>query len=160
MTDSQNPYEPPSSERGGVPVGRAVPGESLTGSMLESLGRTRPWAMFLSILGFIGGGFSALVAVSGIAVAVAEGQDVPVLVGVGGFYLALAAVHLVLAFFLVRYARAIGAVNATGRTEEVEDALWAQQRFWKTAGVVTIAMIALSIVGTIATIAVIVVAGY
>lgn len=160
MVDSLNPYEPPASERGGVPVGGPVPGEPLTESMLESLRRTRPWAMFLSILSFIFGGFIALAALGGVAVAVAEGEDVPVLVGVGVFYLVLAAIHLVLGFFLVRYARTIGLVNETGRAEEVEDALWAQQRFWKAAGVVTIAVMGLSIFGTIALIAVAAVVGY
>jgi len=148
MTDSINPYEAPASERGGVPVGGPVPGEPLTESMLESLRRTRPWALFLAILSFVFCGFIGLGAVGLIAVAVVEGDDVPVLVGVGGFYLALAVIYFVLGFFLVRYARSIGTVNETGRAEEVEDALWAQQRFWKAAGVVTIAVIGLTVVGT------------
>jgi hypothetical protein len=159
MTDTVNPYEPPASERGGVPVGGPVPGEPLTESMLESLRRTRPWAMFLSILSFVFGGFVGLAALGGVGIAAAEGENLPVLVGVGVFYLVLAAIYLVLGFFLVRYARAIGAVNETTRAEEVEDALWAQQRFWKAAGVVTISVMGLSVVGTIGLIAVAAVVG-
>jgi hypothetical protein len=53
-----------------------------------------------------------------------------------------------LGLVLVRYARSIGAVNEAGRAEEVEDALWAQQRFWKAAGIVTISVIGLTVVGT------------
>ena len=159
MTDSQNPYEPPASERGGVPVGGPVPGEPLTESMLESLRRTRPWAMFLAILSFIFCGFIALGTLGLLAVAVVEGDDVPVLVGVGVFYLALAVIYFVLGLFLVKYARSIGVVNETGRAEEVEDALWAQQRFWKAAGVVTISVIGLTVVGTFVAIGVAVALG-
>jgi hypothetical protein len=148
MSDSINPYAAPASERGGVPVGGPVPGEPLTESMLESLRRTRPWAMFLAILSFIFCGFVALASLGGIAVAAVEGDDVPVLVGVGLFYLAVAVIYFVLGFFLVKYARSIGTVNETGRAEEVEDALWAQQRFWKAAGIVTISIIGLTVVGT------------
>ena len=148
MTDTVNPYEPPASERGGVPVGGPVPGEPLTESMLESLRRTRPWAMFLSILSFIFGGFMALTALGVGAAAVVEGKDLGILLGIGLFYLVLALVYFFLGWFLVRYARSIGLVNETGRAEEVEDALWAQQRFWKAAGVITIAAIGLTVVGT------------
>lgn len=153
MTDDVNPYEPPASERGGVPVGGAVPGEPLTESMLESLRRTRPWTMFLAILSFVAFGFIALAALGGIAVAAVEGEDLPVLVGVGLFYLVLGVIYFVLGLFLIKYARAIGLAGETSRAEEVEDALWAQQRFWKAAGIVTIAMMALSVLATIGLIA-------
>jgi hypothetical protein len=154
MSDTVNPYAPPASERGGAPAGGAVPGEPLTESMLESLRRTRPWAMFLSILSFVACGFVALGILGGLIVAVFEGGDLPVMLGVGVFYLVVAVVYFLLGLFLVKFARSIGLVNQTGRAEEVEDALWAQQRFWKAAGIITIAVIGLSIVGSIAFIAV------
>ena len=148
MSDTVNPYAPPASERGRASSGGAVPGEPLTESMLEGLRRTRPWAMFLAILSFIFCGFVALAALGGIAIAAVEGDDVPVLIGVGLFYLVLAVIYFVLGLYLVKYARSIGVANETGRAEEVEDAIWAQQRFWKVAGIVTIAVIGLSVVGT------------
>jgi hypothetical protein len=149
MTEEFNPYEPPADVVGGAPLGRAEAEGQITESMLESLRMTRPWVLFLAILTFVAFGFMALAAVAMVIAGIVEARDQAALIGAGAFYLVLAAIYFFIAFYLVKYARSIGVLNLSGRSEHLEDALWAQQKFWKVSGIVTIAMIALFVVGMI-----------
>ncbi len=120
---------------------------------IEHLRATSPWVLFLSILGFIIAGFSILgglgAAVSvPLSIAAQGGKPtrgvVGVIVGGGGFYFVLGVAYGIGAYFLVKYTQAIGEVVRSGSVGDVEDALSAQQRFWKTAGIITIGLIAAS----------------
>lgn len=148
-----NPYQPPSAEVGGHPSGKKK-GEGLaTELMVEHLRATSPWVLFLSILGFIIAGFSVLGGLGTMVMVplamTVDNQDgaaagIGIIVVSGVFYLVLGVAYGIGAFFLVKYMQSIGAVVRYGAASDVEDALAAQQRFWKTAGIITIGLIAAS----------------
>ena len=143
--------QPPTVD--GAPSARAI----------DALRRTRPWTMFISILGFIGAGIMGLgaiaMAVGGVVGAGFGGAEGAAMVlGMSALYAVLAVVYVVISVSLFKYARAIGALVQTGRGPELEDALEAQRGFWKLMGIVIIVMMALMmiafIVGIVAAVAI------
>lgn len=110
--------------------------------MIEALERTKPWVRFLSVIGFISVGLMALGAVVlGAAVAFSDRPgELPKWLAV--LYAVLAVVYFFGVRLLHRYATAIDVViNGRPTASDVEDALWAQQAFWRFAGILTIIML-------------------
>jgi hypothetical protein len=160
MTDS-NPYSPPADLSGGGPSTPLAPspGSPAPGAV-EQLRRTRPWTMFLSILGFIGGGVMALATLF-VGIGAAAGSsgfvgngEAGVVLALAAFYAIAAAMYFFVSILLFKYGRAIGYLLQFNRNQELEEALDAQRRFWKTMGVITIVTMALVFVAMIAGVAI------
>ena len=119
-------------------------------NMLKSLSATRPWVIFLAILGFI---FTGLLVITGFSTsflisAIAEKQGLPHFFGLllGIFYLAFGIFfYLIPCLFLLRYGQAIGRISTLGQ-EAIEKALTQQKSFWKYMGIFAIVMIVLYVV--------------
>ena len=163
MTDS-NPYSPPADLAARGPSAPVAPSPgSPTPNAVEQLRRTRPWTMFLSILGFVGGGLMAIATLAiGIGAGVGEmgrGGDAPFVIALAAFYAVATAMYILVSVLLFRYARAIGFLNQFNRNEELEEALDAQRRFWKAMGVIAIVTMALVAVAMIAGMVIAVVEG-
>lgn len=128
---------------------------SVTDSMLGSLRQTRPWVMFLSIMGFIFSGFAVLGGLwmffaFSLMGAMPHHGDVPALLNplfgtiFGVLYLGMALfLYLIPCIILFRYSTAIGRIAGTDGQMALEDALLRQKSFWKYMGILMIVMLAL-----------------
>jgi hypothetical protein len=118
---------------GGVPVG-------ISARTMELLRQTRPWVLFISILGFI---LAGLMVIGGLGVFAMEmmsgGTGVPAWLGMA--YIAFAAVYLFPSLYLCRYGMRIGSLLARGQVEDLERALESQKSFWRLSGIIVIAVI-------------------
>lgn len=134
-----------------------VTANMLTDGMLDSLRRTRPWVIFLAILGFI---FTAFMIVAGIWMIAAFSiigsmpvqQPLPRFFG-PAFGLGIGAAEIVAAVFmyllpciiLFRYGSAIGRMAPGNIQLAVEDALTRQKSFWKYLGILMIVLLVLRV---------------
>jgi hypothetical protein len=135
--------------------------EPITAAMLESLGATKGWVRFLSILGYL---YSLVMLAIGVAMALAgpfiaafveTGADMPagMMIAIGILYVLLAILYLIPSTYLFRYASAISqALRATPRGPAIERALKMQKSFWKFAGIMTLIAFVAAIIGIIAAI--------
>jgi hypothetical protein len=156
MSD-RDPYQPPVDALGEPPRGPSPPdGKAHTELMLTHLQGTKPWVLFLSILGFIGAGlmglFALIALIAGIAAGSGDGGagETAAVIGIAVFYLLLGVLHAFFAYLLIRYSTAIGHALSSDRTEDVEEALLRQKTVWKTVGIATIVLIGISFLGIVA----------
>ncbi len=156
-----NPYHPSVNVAGEEPMGRMPsPDKAHTHTMVSHLKETRPWVMFMAILGFIGAGFmgigglSMIVvgAISGSAMKEAGGMGVGMLLLMSLIYLLAAFVYVYFSILLLRYASSINNLVDTEKTRYLEEALLRQKTFWKGVGIMTIIGLGLTIIGTLAAI--------
>ncbi|MDE2070108.1 MAG: hypothetical protein KGJ04_02435 [Gammaproteobacteria bacterium] len=126
---------------------------ALTDGMLDSLRRTRPWVIFLAILGFILtafmiiGGLWMFAAFSLIGAMPAQ-QPLPRVFGPAlGFGIGAAEIvaavfmYLLPGIILFRYGSAIGRMVPGNIQVAVEDALARQKSFWKYLGMLMIVLL-------------------
>ena len=133
----------------------------ITSHMVDSMRSTRPWAMFISILGFITVGFMLLAAIVIMVLGSVLPQEIDgfpaVLMGI--MYIIMSFFYLVPSIYLFRYASAIGSFLDTMSESEMESALSNQKSFWKFIGILGIVMIAFAILGVIAAIVIPIIVG-
>lgn len=151
----QDAYAPPRS------VVRDVAGGSglMTERVVASLRKTRPWVLFIAILGFIGAAFTLVASIpmflggGMMGMSGMDGLDAGAglagtgfMIGIGAMYLLLAVIYFIASLYLLRYANAIKrAVNGLNASD-LEVALDAQASFWKLVGILSIVSIVLMIV--------------
>ncbi|WP_306590639.1 DUF4339 domain-containing protein [Geothrix sp. 21YS21S-4] len=136
----------PVSASAGFPSGAAwgSGGAAVSPDLVELLRRTKPWARFMAVLGFLAIGAMVLISCIGMAVAIATRKASPgVGMAVGGVYLLLAGLHLPPVLFLNRYASRIGDLMASGEAADLRGALAAQKSFWRYVGIFTLVMLCL-----------------
>ena len=139
-----NPYASPSAPPEiDVPEQVATEPQAITPGLRRALSQTRPWVLFLSILGFLGGGLMALAAVVVVIGAVFAAQ--PEMLIVGPIYLLYAALYLASAYYLFLYGRRIGVFEQTNQVRDLESALVAQKSFWRLVGITLAVMLALGL---------------
>jgi hypothetical protein len=110
---------------------------------VEALRQTRPWVLFLAILGFIGSGLMILGGLcSGIALARLAGPGGVIMMIL---YVGLGVVYLMPAVFLFRYGSRIGDYLRNRSETSLNAALNSQMSFWRLVGIMTIVMILLYI---------------
>jgi len=141
-----NPYASP---RAG---GEVEPSEAggITRGTRRALAETRPWVLFLSILGFIGAGLSALAGISWLFLAMAA---IATIGAVGAILLFMALVTLGAAglygfasYHLFTYSGSIDRFLRSSAPGDLERAMMAQKSFWKLVGIVTAAILGLYLV--------------
>jgi hypothetical protein len=133
----------------------------ITSHMVDSMRSTRPWALFISILGFISVGFMLLAAIAIMVLGSVLPQELDgfpaVLMGI--MYIIMSFFYLVPSIYLFRYASAIASFLDTMSESEMESALSYQKSFWKFVGILGIIMIACAILGVIAAIVIPIIVG-
>lgn len=139
---SFNPYQPPANTHDVAPV-RPEGGELVSASIVESLRKTRPWVMFLSITGIVFAGLSLLI---GVAVIADSGELLDE--GGGIIWLMGAGIHLVIWVMLLRYGASINELLHGGGVPQLEQAIDAQTGFWRLTGLVSVVLM-LAFVGLI-----------
>jgi hypothetical protein len=119
-----------------------APWGPITRGMVEHLRDTRPWVLFVSILGFVGAGFMVVLA---LAVAVigalpTESDELGLAGGIAlaAVYLLGALLYVVFAFRLYQYAAAIRSFTSSRDARSMEAALGHQRAFWRLVGIVGI----------------------
>lgn len=134
-SDHQNPFASPQfpSEPMEGPSG----GRFDSPGIVDALAGTRPWVLFLGILGFIATGLFVLVAVIGIVSTMAGGPNgFPAAIGLGVVYLVIAVVYAAASYYLFSYGQRIGDYLNGRDVRQLEEALFAQKSFWKLLGIV------------------------
>lgn len=144
-----SPFAPPRTEN---LFPSASAGVEVPQGALDALRRTRPWTILLAITTFITAG---LMIVSGLmsgimAAFVPSTPEAPAaggaIVAVGILYLALGALYVYPGIRLLQYGLAIGRLLQQGDSASLVRALDLQMRFWRFAGIATVAAIGLGIV--------------
>lgn len=151
-----NPYSPPGSELSAPPYASALPPDSVSASILESLRATKPWVRLFSILGYIGSALMILAGLffmAGSSFMMKELQNNPFGagfgVGIGFFYILMAVFYIFPSIYLSRYASAIDNLLHNRRVVDLEDALKHQKSFWRFAGISFVVLLCLYAVGIV-----------
>lgn len=140
-----NPYEPP------LAGGEAFPATAvreLPEGLFEALRQTRPWVVFLAILGFIACAFMALGGLALLAFGGAMGSAgkaaFPSWLGL--VYLPFALLYVPPCVFMLRYGGALKVFLQDGSMESLTAAMRHQKSFWKFIGMLTAIGIGLYVV--------------
>ncbi len=145
-TDDVNPYASPRSHTDqAVPAYDAADSRAITPGIRQAMSQTRPWVLFLAILGFVLGGLTVFGALAVITVSFVSEKFI-----MGPFYLIYAAIYLGCAYYLFLYARRIRAFERTDRVVDLEAALVAQKSFWKLLGIIVAIMLVVGVVAMVA----------
>jgi len=126
----------------------------ITDSMMLSLAQTKPWALFLSILGFISACFLAVMGglnMVGFSYINKEVSVLPFFI-IGIINLVMGVVYFFPALYLYKFASSIGRFIDGGGTIEMEKALSSQKSFWKFAGILAIISFGFAVMGIVAAI--------
>jgi hypothetical protein len=150
----ENPYQ--SSTHGGAPP---TPTGNVTLGVVQGLAATKPWVRFCAIIGFIlagmmvlfgliamaGGVFAGMAGTSGKSGAMEGG----VVIGLGVFYVLLAAIYLIPAIRLWKYGSSILNLMMSGSVTDLDKAMEQHRAFWKFVGILMIVGTLISILAMI-----------
>jgi hypothetical protein len=129
-----------------APGGSATGGAVATDAMLAALAGTRPWVRLVSVLLFIGAGLGLLASlISMLAVGNVPGGPPAMLLG--AIQVLACLLYLIPAWYLSRYAGALGSFLQGGAVAELEAALDHQKSFWKFVGILTLITMVLAVLG-------------
>jgi len=144
--ESINPFESPQTSASPTVTDAAPTEGGITPVMRQALAETRPWVLFLSILGFVAGGFGVLACLGGLVMAMlAMGVAAIVPIIMMLVSAALTGLYIYAAYLLFSYASQISKFLQSHQTQQLERALVAQKSFWKLVGIVTPAAIGLEL---------------
>jgi hypothetical protein len=122
--------------------------------IMKSLRATKPWTRLLSILGFIGTGFTILLGLG----MMLGGNFIPIppeappLVYLGIFYILTSVFYLVPSIWLSKYSSAIDSFLKGGDSVQLGNAMAYQKSFWKFVGILMLVFIIIAILGLLAAI--------
>jgi hypothetical protein len=149
----------------GAAPGVAGANEAAQVTIMEALKKTRPWVLFLAILGFLGAGAMFLLGI-GMMIAGAAMSSfskgpfdkfTPLL---GIVYLVLGGFYVVPSVLLWQYGSSIGDFSRSGGTADtLATAVQRQASFWRFTGISMAVMIGLYVVGIFVAVVVGVAAG-
>lgn len=143
----ENPYQSPAANIEGYQSINS--GDGVSPESVDQLARTRPWTLFVAVMGFIGVGFMVIAALMMFATMSRLGAGgVGVMMGL--IYLAMAAIYALPLIRLVQYSSAITQLRVSPNSRALELALDRQRSFWKTVGIMMIVGIVLMILMMIA----------
>lgn len=147
-----NPYAAPVADNH-RPMSSGVPTDAqVTPGILEAMTQTRPWVLFLGILGFIGAGLMVLAGlgmlIAGSAMGAGEMGALSII------YIVMAIIYIFPSLYLYRYAGSIKMLMSGYGVHALEEALNHQKSFWKLVGIVTAVCMVLYAVGIVVMIAV------
>ena len=128
----ENPYQSPASSIGGQQSIHS--GDGVSNSIVDIMARTRPWTLFVAVLGLIGVGFMVLAAIM-IFVTMSKLGSVGIAGLMSFIYLAMAAIYSLPCIRLVQYSSAITQLRISPNSQTLEIALDRQRSFWMTVGI-------------------------
>lgn len=144
-----NPYQAPQAPTYQAHAPAPGPGQEVPGTIVESMRGSRGWIMFIAILTVIGAGFLVL---GGLGVMVAaDKMGLPSFFGV--VYVFMAAVYVLPAVFMLRFAGAIKQLTETRSMDSLDQACARSRDFWRLIGIMTLVVMGLYFVGIFAVVA-------
>jgi hypothetical protein len=150
MSNYENPYAPPQrTGYEGPPIAAREDEAAVPDHVLEKMRMTRPWVLFLAIVGFLASGLIMIVGVGVIGAAAffeARGKG-PMLIGLGVVYTFMGGFYAVPPFGLARYASSIADLMREPRMDRLATALERQRWFWTVAGIFAAVLIVLAALG-------------
>lgn len=166
MAASYNPYEAPGANSYAASPNMAASG-TITPIMVEHLRDARPWIRLLSILCFVGAGFMVLAAgimfltgIAGLATSKRSSGADAIVGPIGGIiYLFMSGFYVIPGVLMHRLAGAIDSFVMAPSSASLEDTLDKNRSYWKTCGIIALAMIGFVVLSVFGAIAVGVVAG-
>lgn len=132
-----NPYQPPNASYDHQ--GPGGPGESpgeVPADILEAMRQTRPWVLFLGVMGFLSVGLMVLLGLGVLAMGGVKGM--PGGGALGLVYIVLGALYVVPALYLWRYGSRIGSLVQLPSMDALRDALVLQKSFWRFIGITVV----------------------
>jgi hypothetical protein len=123
--------------------------QSVPPGVLQEFQSTRPWVMFLGIVGVVLACLSGL----GALITMAGGARVPGMAGIGCVQLIFAGIWLIIPILTLRYASASRTLLMSPCASSLESAVSAQKSYWKAWGIFMIVILALFAIGMIIMIA-------
>jgi hypothetical protein len=120
----------------------------------NSLRATKPWTRLLSVLGFIGTGFTVLMGL-GIIVGrnfIPISPKAPPLEYLGIFYILTSVFYLIPSIWLSKYSSAIESFLKGGDALQLGSAIAYQKSFWKFVGILVLVFMIIAILGILAAI--------
>ena len=150
---SEEPMEELLAEPPEIPIDK---NKAILNYIMKSLRATRPWTRLLSILGFIGTGFTIITGIAMIAgqnfIPVSDKAPPLAFAVMGVFYILASVFYLVPSIWLSRYSSAITAFLKGGDAIQLGNAIAYQKSFWKFVGIMVLVSFAFAIIGIIAAI--------
>ena len=153
--NEENPGLPDFSPQPATPIPFYAP--PVAPATLNLLARTRPWVLFMSIVGFICVGFMVLAGL-GMGAAGVVARKPEMMFGLV-FYPLSGLLYFFPALFLYRFSKGIRDLQANPQLQQLDAALDAQRAFWKFAGIVTIIGFVVTVLAILAAIVIGVAAG-
>jgi hypothetical protein len=151
--------QPPQARADVLPYGTgagvmpaAHPTGGVTARGVDLLNQTRPWVMFFAVLMFIASALGVLGGIAMLLMGVVGAASGPRGAGaglgaiglvLGLIYIAMAAMYFFPGLHLMRFGSRIAQLRASGRVEDLENALESQKSFWKFIGIAAIVGICL-----------------
>jgi predicted Zn finger-like uncharacterized protein len=139
-----NPYSPGNVAPQSPFAGSGAPAAQMTPRAIEALAATRPWVLFISILGMIGAGIYILGGLVQIAIGLnghAEAIGLGFGMAVGSFLMFLPG------WYLLQYARSLGRFVGAYDSGSLEDAMVAQRSYWRLIGIMVLVCLGLAAIG-------------
>jgi hypothetical protein len=140
-------------------IGDVGNNSAITIGIVKQLQRTRPWVLFLSIIGFLitaltGLGTLGIFFGGGSALHGMSGQQMPAnsalpIMGVGVIYLFMTFLYFFASLYLFRYAGSIKKVINFGGSDNLEAALKYQASFWKLVGILIVVMMVFMLIALV-----------
>lgn len=148
-----NLYAPPQSDLDDV---RGNNAKGISNTMIEAMRGTKPWVLLIGIVLIVSSSFMILGSI-GVFIAStihlgAKNSPPGMLAGVGVMYAVLSVIYIFMAVYLLKYNSAIGRLLGSAAVVDMEDALVAQRKFWRLAGIITAVMLVLMVIGVLAAI--------
>jgi hypothetical protein len=145
------PAEPAGASQSPPPNEAPLPDEGVvTWPVIRALAGTRPWVRLVAVLMLLGSGLglagSLMVLVTGGRAGMGAAGPTAVV------QILMFVLYVIPAWFLLKYAGAIGAFLTGGTVEQLETALGYQKSFWKFVGILSLVMIVLAVLGIVAAI--------
>jgi len=139
--EAVNPYASPTTPVD-MAAGPASDGTSgSTHGVRLAMEQTRPWVLFLGILGFIATGIFALVALAGFVMVFVDNGPMGLMVCL--VYGIIGVIYFAGSYYLFVYGQRIGKFLETDRMSELAHALTAQKSFWRLLGILAVLWIGL-----------------
>jgi hypothetical protein len=126
--------------------------------IVEKLRGTRPWVVFLAIVGFLFSGLFLLAGFGAIAagaiVTTKAGMEPWIMAAAGAFYLVIGGVYVIPCVGMIRFGSSIGDLIREPRMERLGAAMDRERWFWKASGIIVAVFLALQPIGFVALIAI------
>ncbi|HET6884526.1 MAG TPA: hypothetical protein VFI31_30510 [Pirellulales bacterium] len=140
---SSAPFQDPNPYQSPAAASTASATSWATAIVIEHLTATRPWVLFISIVGFVVAGLMVFGGLLFGVFMVVSGGASPVEGAIAIFYPFFGLLYFFPSLYMLRYARRIRELSLSHQVADLEAALAAQKSFWRFCGIALAIILAL-----------------